>query len=136
MSKDTNIAFSFFSNHFNQSKSKDYFINPNCFGDDLASWFMEELKKKGVEVEDDGPDQEDFGWYLNFDYVGVSYTCVVLFQEDKNRWHCILEYNSGLIGSLFGKRKRQVPEMVADLFDQILKKQPEMFQAVEWSNRS
>jgi hypothetical protein len=136
MSKDTNVSFSFSSDHFNRSEPKDYFINPNCFGDDLASWLMDALRKRGVKVEDDGPDQEDFGWYLNIEISRSSYSCVVLSQEDTDRWICVLEYNAGLVGSLLGKRKKPVPEAVSQIFDDILQSEPEMFQKVEWSNRT
>lgn len=136
MATDKNLSVSFASNHFNRSDQKDYFINPSCFGDDLASWLMAALRTQNIEVEDDSPDQEDFGWYLNFEIQKSSYSCVILYQEDCERWLCILEYNAGLVGSIFGKRKKPVPEEVAQIFDQILQSEPDIFQKVEWSNRT
>jgi hypothetical protein len=49
---------------FNTTQTKDYFINPGCFGDDVCKWLTEEFRANGVET-DKGPDQEDFGWYFN-----------------------------------------------------------------------
>jgi hypothetical protein len=135
MRNNANVAFSFSSDHFNRSDPKDYFINSNCFGDDLASWLMNAIKARGVKVEDDGPDQEDFGWYFNIEMLGFSYSCVALFQEDTERWICVLEYNAGLLGSLLGKRKKPVPEEISQLFDSILRSEPAIFRNVEWLNR-
>jgi hypothetical protein len=135
MSKNTNVTFSFFSKYFNRTETKNYFINTNCFGDDLASWLKDALQGTGAKVEQDGPDQEDFGWYVNFEVSGTSYSCVVLFQENTDRWVCTLEYNAGLVGSLFGKRKKPVPGAVSQLFDNIFQSKPEIFEKVEWSNR-
>ena len=55
----------FESRAFNHTEPKEYFINPCCFGDDLARWLMEELAQQGIGVDDE-PGQEDFGWYFEF----------------------------------------------------------------------
>lgn len=130
-----NVTFSFLSDHFNKSESKEYFINSNCFGDDLIAWFMNQLRKNGFKVEGSCPDQEDFGWYFNFEFSDISYTCLALLNESEERWICVLEFNAGILGSLFGKRKKPVPESVAQLFDEILRSEPLIFQEVEWKNR-
>jgi hypothetical protein len=40
----------FRSDKFNTSESKPYFINPECFGDDVARWMIDELKNCGVKA--------------------------------------------------------------------------------------
>lgn len=134
MNFEKNVVVTFLSDKFNQTEPRDYFINPNCFGDDLAKYLMAMLREKGVGVEEDGPDQEDFGWYLNFIHEGQSYSCVVIHQEELGCWICILEYNSGLLGSFFGKRKKPVPRSTAQMFDQILQGHPDVFREVKWTN--
>jgi hypothetical protein len=47
---------------FNSTEPKAHFINPCCFGDDVANWLKPRLEALGYRV--DGPDQEDWGWYL------------------------------------------------------------------------
>lgn len=58
----TRRDFLFSTDRFNLSKVKEHFINPCCFGEDLASWLHERLQIVGLTVDE--PGQEDFGWYL------------------------------------------------------------------------
>lgn len=52
----------FRTNRFNLSKVQSHFINPCCFGEDLAQWLREKLSERGIRA--DGPYQEDRGWEL------------------------------------------------------------------------
>jgi hypothetical protein len=47
---------------FNLSLVKEHFINPCCFGEDLAVFLQSELAKNGFQTQ--VPGQEDWGWYL------------------------------------------------------------------------
>ena len=58
------------------TQPNDYFINPCCFGDDVAKWLIRELRRQGMEIDEE-PGQEDFGWYLNFETAGVAHTFVI-----------------------------------------------------------
>ena len=40
----------FRSSAFNTTQPKDYFINPGCFGDDVAKWLMGELRAPVTKV--------------------------------------------------------------------------------------
>jgi hypothetical protein len=42
----------FRTNRFNLSKVGEHFINPCCFGEDLAAWLGGRLREKGVEVRE------------------------------------------------------------------------------------
>ena len=57
-------------------RTEDYFINPGCFGDDVAMWLIDELRKQDLAT-DEKPSQEDFGWYLNFEVAGTAHTLVI-----------------------------------------------------------
>src|SRR2546421_4839228 len=98
----------FKSEAFNTAEQKPYFINPGCFGDDLAKWLLQELRKKGVKTAAE-PGQEDFGWYLNFEIAGTASTLVVGYRagskEDAGTWIGWLERNRGLVSSLLGRRE-------------------------------
>jgi hypothetical protein len=63
MSKKIKTIVTFTSLLFNTSSQKAYFINPGCFGDDVAKWLADQLRNQGHE---DMPGQEDFGWYFIF----------------------------------------------------------------------
>ena len=119
---------------FNTSESKEYFINPNCFGDDFAKWLLGELAARNVEFEEDGPDQEDFGWYVNFSINDTDTTCLIIYNEVDSIWQIILERNVGLLGSLLGKRNKRVRSEPVELIYDILKSESE-FYSIEWHNR-
>jgi hypothetical protein len=61
----------FKTSRFNLSKIGKHFINPGCFGEDLAAWLRIKLAENGVEVGPSG--QEDWGWYLRVKYDGNGY---------------------------------------------------------------
>jgi len=52
----------FRTGRFNLSKVGEHFINPCCFGEDLAAWLRVKLVEKGVEARQ--PYQED--WLIDF----------------------------------------------------------------------
>ena len=61
----------FETDRFNLSEVGEHFINPCCFGEDLASWLRTKLVERGVRASE--PGQEDWGWYLGAEYAGRSY---------------------------------------------------------------
>ncbi|HET6326867.1 MAG TPA: hypothetical protein VFG04_19470 [Planctomycetaceae bacterium] len=66
----------FQSSTFNTSEPRDYFINDCCYGDDLARWFIAELRGRGIRTDSE-PGQEDFGWYLGFRVADTDYHLVL-----------------------------------------------------------
>jgi hypothetical protein len=64
------------SSTFNMSEPREYFINPGCFGDDLAKWLAEQLRSKRYQASE-VPGQEDFGWYFTFVESGVEHCFVI-----------------------------------------------------------
>lgn len=111
MNFEIRTVLTFKSAAFNTTEPRDYFINPGCFGDDVAKWLIGELRSRDVKT-DDRPGQEDFGWYLNFQVAGIGHTFVIGCRPaDKHgdaTWIGFLERRRGLIGSLFGGRKRGI----------------------------
>lgn len=75
----------FRSSAFNTSEAKPYFINPCCFGDDVANWLAAGLRRDGHEAGETG--QEDFGWYFNFRVGGVAHCLVTGYRpgDDSNK---------------------------------------------------
>ena len=39
----------FRTKRFNLSTAKEYFINPDCFGEDLAAWLRDKLTERGID---------------------------------------------------------------------------------------
>ena len=123
MDSGIRTVVTFESTAFNMAEPKDYFINPCCFGDDVAKWLIGELRKQGLEA-DEKPGQEDFGWYLNFEATGIGHTFVIGHSpsgvSEAGTWIGWLERSRGLIGSLFGGRKRGVQPSAAEAVHRIL----------------
>jgi hypothetical protein len=123
MNSEIRTVVTFESTAFNMTKPKDYFINPCCFGDDLAEWLIGELRKQGMRT-DEKPGQEDFGWYLNFDTAGVGHTFVIGHrpngETEAGTWIGCLERRRGLIGSILGGRRRGIQASAAQAIHQIL----------------
>jgi hypothetical protein len=107
----TRTVVTFQSTSFNTTEPRDYFINDCCFGDDLAGWLIGRLRSTGVQTDLE-PGQEDFGWYFNFK-LGENVYCVVLGfrpgeESAEGEWIAWLERTRGLVGSIFGFRKRDI----------------------------
>jgi hypothetical protein len=113
----------FESTAFNMATPRDYFINPCCFGDDVAVWLIRELRKQGMGT-DEKPGQEDFGWYLNFEAAGVGHTFVIGHrpngETEAGTWIGWLERRRGLSGSVLGGRKRGIHASAAQAIHHIL----------------
>jgi hypothetical protein len=121
-----NVIFQ--STAFNTTETKDYFINEGCFGDDLARWLIDELKTRGIQAEPE-PGQEDFGWYLTFRIGQTDYDFVLGYRPGENGkpdWMCTLERSAGLVGSLFGARKRGIKPHALELIHSILSSSPQI----------
>jgi hypothetical protein len=122
-------SFQFLSDHFNISVPRDHFINPGCFGDDLAAWMIGKLKERGIETSS-APGQEDFGWYFTFTINNVQHCVVVGFQpndiERGDRWIGWIERSPGLIGSILGGRSRGILPEAVELLDEILRSSPDI----------
>ena len=123
MNSDIRTVVTFESTAFNTADPKAYFINPSCFGDDVASWLISELRKQGVKT-DDKPDQEDFGWYLDFEISGIGHTFVLghrpTSDSEPGTWIGWLERSRGFIGSLSGARKRGIHASAVEAIHEIL----------------
>jgi hypothetical protein len=105
------------------TEPKEYFINPCCFADDVASWLINELRKQGVQT-DEKPGQEDFGWYLNFEITGIGHTIVIGHRptghSEQGIWIGWLKRNRGFIRSLFGARKCGIHASAVEAVHKIL----------------
>ncbi len=64
-SKANRSLVTFKSSSFNTTEARPYFIDPNCFGDDLANWLIEQLTFRENRTYGK-PSQRDYGWYLLF----------------------------------------------------------------------
>ncbi len=128
---DTRTHVTFRCSGFNTSEQRDYFINPNNFGDDLAKWLMQELRARNVEVDPE-LGQEDYGWYFTFRCGGQSYDFILGHRDEEGEeWLGWLERSAGFLPSLLGARKRGVSPEAAQLLYAVLVSSPKV-QGVRW----
>jgi hypothetical protein len=127
MDSETKTVVTFESTAFNVTEPKAYFINPSCFGDDVAKWLIGELRKQGVKT-DENPRQEDFGWYLNFEVTGAEHIFVIghraTGKSESGTWIGWLERRRGFVGSLAGGQRRGIQSSAVEVIDGILSNSP------------
>lgn len=101
----------FESSAFNVTEPRDYFINPCCYGDDLAKWLIARLRAHGIAADAE-PGQEDSGWYLLFDVPEGRHCCMLGYRPadgaDPGAWIGFVERHRGFIGSILGRRNHGI----------------------------
>jgi hypothetical protein len=117
----------FRSNRFNLSKVGEHFINPCCFGEDLAAWLRPKLAGKNIETVP--PYQEDWGWELPAKRGRDSYYLCMSGNadnpgNDEGEWRIIVEKRRSIWERLTGEGKIAVGDAVVTLIEQILSKEP------------
>jgi hypothetical protein len=113
----------FETNRFNLSETKDHFINPCCFGEDVAAWLRGELIKRNIEVIE--PDQEDWGWYIEAKHEGRSYFVGVGGNADESstdsnqgEWRIMVEKHRSIWEKLTRKNEMsEADEMVTVIWE-------------------
>jgi hypothetical protein len=119
------IDLLFSTDKFNRTEVKEHFINPCCFGEDLAQWLVDRLRSSGIQVSDIG--QEDWGWYFTFEkyFVGVGADASGEEPEQSNfgEWRVMIERRRSL-SELFRKVKIDVDDPVVKAVVNILKSDP------------
>ena len=116
-------VFTFRSSQFNTSSSREYFINPECFGDDVARWLIAALTAKDLRADSE-PGQEDFGWYFNFDVPEGRHCCVIGYRPEEDGapgvWIGWIERQAGFVGSLLGGGNRQIAIAATEALHKVL----------------
>jgi hypothetical protein len=126
----------FKSSSFNMSEPREYFINPGCFGDDVAKWLVEQLRSKGYQTSE-VPSQEDFGWYFTFVESGVEHCFVIGLRpgdDAEDIWIGWLERSRGFVVSVVGGRQRDIQPDAPWAIHEILSSSSQI-QEVRWHLR-
>jgi hypothetical protein len=119
----------FKTSRFNLSKVGKHFINPCCFGEDLATWLRINLTDKGVETRQ--PYQEDWGWELPVTHGSDLYFLCMSGNADtpstnvdEGEWRIIVEKQRTLWERLSGKGKITASDAIVSLIEEILADEP------------
>jgi hypothetical protein len=119
----------FRTNRFNLSKVGAHFINPCCFGEDLAAWLQGKLRELEIEIRP--PYQEDWGWELPAKLPsGSYYLCMSGNAEessadkDDGEWGIMVEKKRSVGQLLTGKGKIRSDDEMMRTVEEILTKEP------------
>ena len=107
----------------------EHFINPCCFGEDLAAWLRIKLVDRKIEVFE--PYQEDWGWELPAKHGSDSYYLCMSgnadgssTNEDEGEWRIIVEKRRSICQRLRGKGKIAADDRMARIIEEILSDEP------------
>ena len=123
------LGILFKTDRFNLSKVGEHFINPCCFGEDLASWLRIRLSERDVEVRE--PYQEDWGWELPAMQGGDSYYLCMCgnsgessTNKDEGEWGIIVEKKRSIGQCLTGTGKIGANDKMVRTIEGILCAEP------------
>ena len=118
----------FETDRFNVSALKEHFINPCCFGEDLAEWLRQELINKGMTAGT--PGQEDWGWYLFLEqgsaryFVGLTgYHKEGAMDANDGEWRIMVERRRTVWEWLRGRNKITPTDPIFLLIEGLLHEQ-------------
>jgi hypothetical protein len=90
---------------------------------------MDELQARGFETGSK-PGQEDFGWYFRFRVGEADYDLVIGHRPGEDGepgdWICTIERGAGFLASIFGARKRGIPQEAAQAIHAALSSSPQI----------
>jgi hypothetical protein len=123
----------FKTSRFNLSRVDEHFINPCCFGEDLAAWLRIELVNNCVESG--LPGQEDWGWYLQVKHDGNAYFLGMNGNAEENsanvndgEWRIIVKKNRSIWQRIRGMGAVTVEDGMFALIEKILRGEPDIRQ--------
>ncbi len=115
----------FSTDRFNLSEVGAHFINPCCFGEDLAAWLRNKLIERRVETRE--PYQEDWGWELQVKYGDQSYYLCMSGNADgsaanlnNGEWGIIVEKKRSISQRITGGGKIAKDDRMVCLLNEIL----------------
>ena len=136
-SRDNDVARSpadllFETERFNISKVQDHFINPCCFGEDLAGWLQQKLTERGISAS--RPGQEDWGWYLFVQHNGAHYFVGVggnrregaAPDSNAGEWRIMIEKKRPFWDKLRGRNRMTGEEPIRSIIESILREQDDV----------
>lgn len=114
----------FDSPEFNLTERRGEFINDGYVGNDVGRWLIAKLRAEGIETDPE-PRPEDFGWCVNYT-INDERFCAVIGNVGDEFWFVAVERVGGVLSSVFGGRRRNIPESGVMRLHEILSAAPEV----------
>jgi hypothetical protein len=119
----------FKTGRFNLSKVGENFINPCCFGEDVAAFLRQKLTERNIHTQE--PYQEDWGWELPVQSGDQSYFLCMsgnaddsVTNPDDGEWGIIVEKKRTIWQRLTGSAKIATDDPMLLMIEEILSAQP------------
>jgi hypothetical protein len=120
----------FDTERFNLSAPQPHFINPSCFGEDLAGWLRERLVARSIPTTE--PDQEDWGWYIEAAMGEATYLLGIGGNADETggrpnlgEWRVMVQKHRTLWQKLTGGSPPGADDPMAAIVEEILRAEPD-----------
>ena len=120
----------FESDRFNLSEVKPHFINPICFGEDVAAWLRSKLIERGIATI--APDQEDWGWYIEAAFNQSNYFLGIGGNAEESgsdpnqgEWRIMVEKKRSLADKLFQRNVVSTDDPMFRLIAEIIYAEPD-----------
>ena len=125
----------FLSNAFNRTEERENFINPHCFGEDLARWMIPRFTDTHLTVEPE-PCQEDWGWeaFVTCDGKGFIVGIGPYELDGELGWLCFVESRSPLYKKLVGATDASEQQRVCAAVHSVLASAPEI-RDIRWHTK-
>jgi hypothetical protein len=121
----------FETSRFNLSKVGEDFINPCCFGEDVAAWLGSKLAANTVEIK--AAYQEDWSWELPARYGDASYYLCIggnshesASNKDEGEWRIIVEKRRSIAQRVSGRGNITENDGMIKLIEDILMGEPDI----------
>jgi hypothetical protein len=118
----------FDTERFTLSETKEHFINPCCFGEDLAAWLRSKLVEKSIPTLE--PGQEDWGWYIESrlgdasSFIGVGGVAnESAANPNEGEWRIMVEKHRSIWDKLTGKHKTSRSDPIFAIIREILERE-------------
>jgi hypothetical protein len=96
-----NNHVTFETSQFNKTEVQPNFINPHCFGEDVALWLQADFSNRGFSASE--PIQEDWCWELEVQSQSHGFWLNIGLLEDDSAWLIWVEPQNKLF--------RKIPEV-------------------------
>jgi|SRR5579859_4593249 len=122
------VEILFKTRRFNLSEVGEHFINPCCFGEDLAAWLREKLVASGIDAGQ--PYQEDWGWEFSAERGGNKYFFGMggipdgaASEGNAGEWRVFVEKKRSIWQWLTNSERLSTNDAMALIVEQILRSQ-------------